>query len=156
MTLIDNAHTVLGARSNTRHAPNSVFLPDSNFFARNRLGFPFLHCCTGRSTCPTPTPKSCPGTHTLYWPALPLDYRCHAPRGRLGHALPPRLRACLAELSTDADAISSRLGVGNGSARLRKLAYRAKVRREQPEREPGLRPLPGPQTGPHPQASPQP
>ena len=60
-------------------------------------------------------PRTCPGKHTLYWPALLLDYRCHAPRGRIGHAFPPRTRACLAEL---ARAASSEPALVNASASL--------------------------------------
>lgn len=100
LTLIDNAHTILESPHNTRHTANSLFLPGANFQLRNKLGFPFLHCCTLKSTCPVPKPPTCPERHTLYWPALLLDYRCHAPRGRVGHAMPPKMHACLHELAT--------------------------------------------------------
>ena len=42
ITLIDNAHTVLMNPYNYRHTTNSLFIPGSNFHARNLLGFPFL------------------------------------------------------------------------------------------------------------------
>lgn len=126
MTLIDNAHTILTSRRNTRHTPNSLFIPGHNFFARNRVGFPFLHCCSTRGACPRPR-STCPGKHTLYWPALMLDYRCHAPGGRLGHALPPRTTACLAQLAAAGPAnVSATLGVPAHSRKLRRLLARAR------------------------------
>ena len=149
--LIDNAHTILTPRYgtdrlcwpllaslmtsvslpdryNTRHTPNSLFLPGANFHLRNKLGFPFLHCCTLRSTCPTPKPRTCPFPHTLYWPALPLDYRCHVPRGRVGKALPPRMASCVNELvHTERAALAAQLGVRAGSRRLERLVGRAKL-----------------------------
>ena len=114
-TLIDNAHTILTPAQNTRHTVNSLFLPGTNFFARNLHGFPFLHCCTLRNTCPvTPhKPPSCPGTHTLYWPALTFDYRCHVPSGRIGRTgLPPDTRTCLAWLArTPPENLTAALGL---------------------------------------------
>ena len=128
MSLIDNAHTILTSRRNTRHTSNSLFLPSTNFFARNRLGFPYLHCCSLRSTCPKPKPPLCPGRHTLYWPALLLDYRCHTPRGRIGFAYPPRMRSCLDHLASSGLANASRdLGVHRSSRRLRRLVRRARL-----------------------------
>ena len=115
LTLIDNAHMVLAEANQLRHQANSVFLPGSNFHSRNRLGFPFLHCCTLRSVCPQPKPDTCPGTHTLYWPALLLDYRCHVPRGRLGTAFPPRTHRCLRRLAeAPPSELSARYGGGGG------------------------------------------
>ena len=115
-------------RYNTRHTPNSLFLPGANFHLRNKLGFPFLHCCTLRSTCPTPKPRTCPFPHPLYWPALPLDYRCHVPRGRVGKALPPRMASCVNEhVHTERAALAAKLGVRAGSRRLERLVGRAKL-----------------------------
>ena len=51
LTLIDNAHTAMVDPSNFLHLANSVFLPGSNFHARNRHGFQFLHCCSLRNSC---------------------------------------------------------------------------------------------------------
>ncbi|KAL1519809.1 hypothetical protein AB1Y20_023316 [Prymnesium parvum] len=131
--LIDNAHTILTPRADVRFGPNSLFLPGSNFFARNLHGFPFLHCCIGSSVCPKPKPVTCPGRHTLYWPALLLDYRCHVPHGRLGFDFPLQTRRCLAELSTQTlGNLSASLGVGrSGGVRrmLRRLVRRARTLR---------------------------
>ena len=128
VSLIDNAHTILTPRQNTRHTANSLFLPGTNFHMRNKVGFPFLHCCSIKSTCPQPKPALCPGTHTLYWPALPLDYRCHAPRGRIGHSLPLATRTCLAELvQAGATNVSSRLRIKSSSTRLHRLLRRARM-----------------------------
>ena len=44
-------------------------------------------------------PARCPAPHTMYRPALLLDYRCHVPRGRLGTAFPPPTRRCLRRLA---------------------------------------------------------
>lgn len=129
ITLIDNAHTVLTPHNNYRHTTNSLFLPGCNFHARNLLGFPFLHCCTLPSTCPrNPKPRTCPGSHTLYWPSLVLDYRCHVPRGRIGHlGIPPRTRACLARLAhTPIANLSEELRVSHRSVRLRRLVDNAR------------------------------
>ena len=122
ITLIDNAHTILTPPHNTRHTANSLFLPGANFHLRNKLGFPFLHCCTLRSTCPQPKPRTCPAPHTLYWPALPLDYRCHVPRGRIGVQLPPRLARCLHDMAhTPVANLSRSLRVSARSSRLQRL-----------------------------------
>ena len=99
LTLIDNAHTAMVDPSNFLHLANSVFLPGSNFHARNRHGFQFLHCCSLRNSCGPKVPARCPAPHTMYWPALLLDYRCHVPRGRLGTAFPPPTRRCLRRLA---------------------------------------------------------
>lgn len=161
--LIDNAHTILRPHADIRFGPNSIFLPGSNFYARNLLGFPFLHCCSGTRVCPEPKPAECPGRsiassaaghnfcttpdasahlaaiitvllaccrHTLYWPALLLDYRCHVPRGRLGDNFEPKTRSCLAELSsTSASNLSAafRLPTDSGTRMLERLSERARL-----------------------------
>ncbi|KAL3903479.1 MAG: hypothetical protein SGPRY_011660, partial [Prymnesium sp.] len=130
--LIDNAHTTLKPRVDVRFGPNSLFLPGSNFFMRNLHGFPFLHCCVGSNVCPSPKPPDCPGRHTLYWPALILDYRCHVPGGRLGLDFPLQTRRCLTELSSQSERnLSQVLGItahGRGGRRtLRRLVRRARA-----------------------------
>jgi hypothetical protein len=127
LQLIDNAHAILDEPGGL-HQLNSVFLPGTNFHARNTLGFAHLHCCTLRNTCPQPKPPRCPERHTMYWPALPLDYRCHVPRGRIGHALPPKMRRCLTRLAADSAAnLSARYAVGARSRRLERLRGRARL-----------------------------
>ena len=51
------------------------------------------------NSCGPKVPARCPAPHTMYWPALLLDYRCHVPRGRLGTAFPPPTRRCLRRLA---------------------------------------------------------
>ena len=115
-------------RDFTRHTANSLFIPGSNFHSRNLHGFPFLHCCTMRSVCPPPKPATCPGKHTLYWPAMPLDYRCHVPRGRIGQALPPKLRTCLRALTqSPVRALADEFHVHPQSKRFLRLIERARL-----------------------------
>lgn len=36
---------------------------------------------------------------THHWPQLTLDYRCHAPAGRIGRRLPPKFAACVSKIA---------------------------------------------------------
>lgn len=37
---------------------------------------------------------------THHWPQLMLDYRCHAPGGRIGRAFPPKFAQCVKRLAS--------------------------------------------------------
>ena len=76
MRLIDTRDGVLA------DVLDSVFFPRTYYYTRNRFGFDHLRACSG-----TPTHQ--------HQSILGMDYRCHAPEGGLGEALPPAFAACV-------------------------------------------------------------
>lgn len=68
---------------------DSVFLPTTQKHAINQLGFGFV------MKIPSQAPQQ-----DNFGIMHALDYRCHAPGGKIGQNYPPRLQQCLQDISS--------------------------------------------------------
>lgn len=71
---------------------DSLFLPTSQKHAINLLGYGFV------MKMPFEAPESRPVTDSSIMHVL--DYRCHAPGGKIGKNYPPKLQQCLQDISS--------------------------------------------------------